>query len=61
MKNIRKVLAILLVIPFFNILFYRLLPGSRPATVQIVAHRGGAARRLVADSRQLANPLEQGS
>ncbi len=52
MKNIRKVLAMLLAIPFLNIFFYRLLRGSRPATVQIAAHRGGAA--LAAENTEQA-------
>jgi glycerophosphoryl diester phosphodiesterase len=43
MKNLRNLLALLLAIPVFNLLFYRLLRGAKPRTVQIVAHRGGAA------------------
>ncbi len=52
MKNLRNLLALLLAIPVFNILLYRTLNVSRPRTVQIAAHRGGAA--LAAENTRAA-------
>jgi glycerophosphoryl diester phosphodiesterase len=43
MKNLRNMLAILLAIPFLNLLLYRLLRGATPDHVQVAAHRGGAS------------------
>ncbi len=43
MKTFRNLLAMLLTIPALNLILFRLLRGAAPQTVQIAAHRGGAA------------------